>query len=251
MIRSINPVRRTGLMIYAFVLYGVSVSTGQLLAQDSTKSREPIGQAFGKTVYRDEIRTGKGISERDELSRLFIRPVMQKYREEHKAEVEPSDAEIDATAAYFEQQHRERMKTEGPKIRQEIQELKAKKEKGQLSEDEKLKLERRIATVESELDPPDRLFAKFMLDNWKFQRHLYDKFGGGRILWQQAGTEAFDAMRKFLETSERAGEFRIDDPEIRAKVYAYWTTQKHGSFLTSDPKRIESFLNPEWVPKKK
>lgn len=230
----------------ACLLFGVRM----LPATENTAEREPIGQTMGMTVYRDEIRTQKGFSERDELFRLFIQPVMRKYREAHKAEIEPTNAEVDATAAYLEKQHRERMKKEGPMIRQELQELKSKKERGGLSEGERKKLERRISTLEFQLEPPDRFFAKFMLDNWKFQRHLYDKFGGGRILWQQTGTEAFDAMRTFLEAKERAKEFRINDPEMRAKVYAYWTTQKHGSFLTSDPKRIEDFLNPEWVPKK-
>jgi hypothetical protein len=47
------------------------------------------------------------------------------------------------------------------------------------------------------LRPPERSFAEFMLGHWKFQRHLYDKFDGGRILFRQARLEAFDAMHEF------------------------------------------------------
>ena len=86
-----------------------------------------------------------------------------------------------------------------------------------------------------------------MLSNWKFQRHLYQTYGGGSILWQQAGIEAFDATRTWLETLERNGKFKITDPELRSTLYHYWTTQRHGSFLTDDKQRIREFLEPEWL----
>jgi hypothetical protein len=44
-------------------------------------------------------------------------------------------------------------------------------------------------------------------------------------------------------------EQRLSDGSFKT-CYEYWTTQKHGSFLSSDPKEIASFLNPEWIPKK-
>jgi hypothetical protein len=87
-----------------------------------------------------------------------------------------------------------------------------------------------------------------MLKHWKLQRHLYDEFGGGRILWQQAGIEAFDAMRGWLETEEKNGRFTISDPGLRTAFYEYWTTMNHGAFLTADKTRIrETFLEPEWL----
>ena len=87
-----------------------------------------------------------------------------------------------------------------------------------------------------------------MLNNWKFQRFLYDNFGGGRILWQQAGIEAFDAMHKWLLAQEKAGKFQVADAELRTTLFRYWTTQKHGSFLVTDKARIRSeFLEPEWA----
>jgi hypothetical protein len=86
-----------------------------------------------------------------------------------------------------------------------------------------------------------------VLNHWKFQKHLYDSYGGGRILWQQAGQEAFDATRAWLETLEKQGEFTITDPALRKKFYEYWT-RDHGAFLTADPVRIrQEFLEPEWA----
>lgn len=101
---------------------------------------------------------------------------------------------------------------------------------------------------EANQKPLDEFFAKFMLDNWKLQKHLYDNFGGGRILWQQAGVEAFDAMRTWMEAQEKKGEFKVTSPELRKKLFHYWTTQNHSSFLTEDKDRIaREFLLPEWV----
>jgi len=111
---------------------------------------------------------------------------------------------------------------------------------------EKLETDRR--ELQSELNTPGRLFAVFLLKNWKFQKHLYERFGGGRILWQQSGLEAFDSRREWLETLEKRGDFRITDPELRSVFYEYWTTMNHGSFLTGDKGRIKrEFLKPEWL----
>lgn len=94
-------------------------------------------------------------------------------------------------------------------------------------------------------------FARFMLSNWKLQKHLYDNYGGGRILWQQAGQEAFDATRTWLESREKAGDFEVSDPKLKETMLLYWN-KSHGAFLTADKERIrKEFLEPEWYPKAK
>lgn len=100
--------------------------------------------------------------------------------------------------------------------------------------------------IESELTVPGRSFAIYMLSHWKFQKHLYENYGGGRLLWQQAGIEAYDAHRKWLESLETDGKFSISDRELRNKFYHYWTSQEGSSFLSEDMKAIRDFLNPEW-----
>lgn len=72
--------------------------------------------------------------------------------------------------------------------------------------------------------------AIFRLKSWKHQRLLYDQYGGGRVLFQQFGVEAFDAMHKWLKERESAGDFTITDSKLRAKLFAYWTTTNHGAF---------------------
>ncbi len=87
---------------------------------------------------------------------------------------------------------------------------------------------------------------------WKLQRHLYDKFGGGRVL---GGFEAFDATRKWLESEERSGHFKITDPKLRTEFYRYWTRPRNFMLtadseiflLTTDAEIREQFLEPEWA----
>jgi hypothetical protein len=92
-------------------------------------------------------------------------------------------------------------------------------------------------------DPAWREAALQMLGgNAKVQKRLYDQFGGGRLLFQQAGVEAFDATRRLLEQREREGAFTFTDPAVRALAYDYWT-RDHGAFLISDPAKIARALD--------
>lgn len=215
-----------------------------------SKEKEKIGEVLGRPVYRHQIRTGKDVTLRDELSRLFLSPVIEKYNKEHKAEITPTEDEIKAVASYFDQQHALRIKDEEAELRQQLKAAQDALKRDGLTKEEKDKLTIEQFSIESRLMPPGPMFAAFILQNWKLQKHLYDKYGGGRILWQQAGQEAFDATRMWLESLEQAGEFKITDPKLRATTYEYWTTMKHGSFLTADKARIQKeFLQPEWLPK--
>ena len=78
--------------------------------------------------------------------------------------------------------------------------------------------------------------------NIKLQKALYDAFGGGRVLFQQGGVEAFDATRKLLEQKEAGGEVSITDPQVRELAYAYWT-RDHGAMMLSEPGQIVRALD--------
>lgn len=200
--------------------------------------REPIGDVLGKPLYRDEIRSG--------FSRVYM-ALMQDYRQAHAAEIAPTEAEIEFAAAYFDKEHEKRIEGEAAEMREQLQAIEQQLQNDGLPEEERGKLEVQRRSLQGRLNPPGRLFAQFMLDHWKLQRHLYDHFGGGRILFQQAGLEAFDATRNWLEAEEKLGKFKIADPELRKSFYEYWTTHNHGAFLMDDPERIrETFLEPPW-----
>ena len=221
------------------------------LVHGQDQKREQIGEVLGKPVFRDDIRDAKDFPLKDELHRLFTVPVMQKYRRAHRAEIKPTDEEILEVTAYFDKQHRQRIRKKEPELRKQLKEVEEQLARRGLANEKQQKLEVEKLVLQTQLKPPGRFFAVFMLNNWKFQRHLYDRYGGGRILWQQAGVEAFDAMRTWLEAHEQNGDFKITDPALRTSFYKYWTTMDHGSFLTDDKERIRAgLLEPEWAPRR-
>ena len=223
----------------------LSAAGAPLPAQQTTEPpREQVGEVLGKPVYRDEVKA-KG------ASRLFFAPLVAEYRREHQAEIEPTKDEIKAVGDFFQQKHAEEMKEKGPKMRARLAEVEQQLAGDDLDDKQRKKLEIEKTGLKARLRPPSEFFPVFILNNWKFQRHLYDHYGGGRILWQQAGLEAFDAMHKWLQDQERQGKFKVSDAKLRAELYHYWTTHNHGAFLTADKERIRSeFLEPAWLPKK-
>jgi hypothetical protein len=278
--------------IVAGVILAISCCRPVLAKEPVRGQREQIGEVLGQPVYRDEIRTGKDLDRVDELYRLFSAPVMQKYCQEHKTEITPTEAEISVAAAYFAKRSREQrakdepensrrlqeikeklsraklnkderqrleieriivqsqLTDERPKLREELKTIKDQRSHAKLTQEERQELELQIALIETQLRPPGRDFAHFIVDNWKLQLHLYKHFGGGRLLWQQAGIEAFDAMRNWLETHERNGSFKITDPKLRTEFYQYWR-RSHAPFMIEDGARIQKeFLEPEWAPRK-
>jgi hypothetical protein len=263
--------------------------------------REPIGEVLGKPVYRDELHPRyPSPTEEDELHRLFLDPVLEKYVTAHRAELLPAQAELVAVEALLEKkptaeresavaeirkslrlvdeelhkQHseferdyllqkrqdmEERLKAElaakpddrleGNPFVDELKRVKADLARPGLTKQERESLEEAKRDCESRLAHPYRMTAAFLYGNWKLQRHFYDHFGGGRVLWQQAGYEAFDAYRRWLETEERQGHFKITDPKLRQAFYRYWR-QSNSPYLIKDADRIRAeFLEPDWVPK--
>ncbi|WP_417392555.1 hypothetical protein [Gimesia sp.] len=235
---------------YTLIVSCLFVISSSLAAQKTDKPpREQIGVCLGKPVYRDQIRTGKYITLQTELLRLFASPATEKYFEAHESEIVPTEAEIAFTANYYSKDSEitELSQNEASYARGQLVLIQQQLASTTLTEEKRKQLELERTEFQAELKMPGRSFARFLLDNLKFQRHLYDNFGGGRILWQQAGQEAFDAMHHWLKDLEKKGEFRIDDPKLREVFYEYWTTDH--SFLTSNPERIrEEFLEPEWAP---
>lgn len=212
--------------------------------------REQIGVVLGKSIDRDQLRQGFPV--RDELFRL-VQPALQQYRDEHREQIEPTDAELTFAAEFFRRENPDKWRERDAEWKAELAEIRdliADPQFPNLPADERkyaLLRQRRLETSDA-----SREFARFVLDSRKFNRHLYKTFGGGRLLWQQGGVEAFDAHRRWLETLEARGDFSITDPELRATFYDYWTNdRKHGSFLFSpekNPQVFDEFLNPLWFP---
>ena len=91
------------------------------------------------------------------------------------------------------------------------------------------------------------MFVQMMGGNTKAQRHIYQRFGQGRVLFQQGGMEAFDATYRLIQTLEQDGKFKFANPADRTQALAYWTTDKHGPYLMRDPGMDQAFLLEDLV----
>jgi len=290
------------------VLFVIVLSVCSLADADppARPQREPIGEVFGKPVYRDELPPHySSPTDEDELHRLFLDPVLQKYVAAHRAEIEPTKAELAAVEVLIEKRLKPKPAATEAEIRKSLQQVNDELSKkrpefsreylaqskrnleamlreqkpvsatdeleaarvsvctaelkaldARLSQKDLSLLDRASLTLEKwtyqqELTHPYRTVAEFLYSNWKLQRYLYAHFGGGRVLWQQGGYEAFDAYRCWLETEERQGHFKISDPKLRETFYHYWR-QSQSPFLIKDGDRIRAeFLEPDWVPSKR
>jgi hypothetical protein len=152
------------------ILLLVVLASSLLSQQRDQVQRERIGEVLGRPVYRDEIKTGGNVLLRSELHRLFASPLIQKYREEHKNEIKPTEDEIQAATAFFDADHRRRLKGKERQIRERLTTVQKQLARTDLTEEEQRKLRIEKQGLQARLRPPGRSFAVFVLDNWKFQK---------------------------------------------------------------------------------
>lgn len=167
-----------------------------------------IGQVDGQPVYADRI-VGEGQQARADSAReVFMVPVLRQWMRQHADAARPTAAEKQraeaAIAAYAACSGNGYALPEEPAQREAV--------------------------------------LTMLIGNVKLQKQLHDAYGGGRLLFQQAGVEAFDATRRMLESREAEGGFAITDPDVRALAYDYWT-RDHGTFIITDPGKIAEALD--------
>lgn len=221
--------------------------------------REPIGEVLGKTIYRDELGSSVsgssikeiGSKENSRLRQLFLSPLLKKYQEEHKSEVEPTERELKLVTGHliktdFVDEELKEIETEA------LEKLEKVLADPESSEEEKSHAQEMKSLIGQLIDtgPMEQQMAQVYYGHWKLQKHLYDHYGEGRILFQQFGLEAFDAMHRFIQEQEKQGHFKVNDPELRDALYAYWTNQEGSYALTDDREQIrKTFLRPFFLPK--
>lgn len=81
--------------------------------------------------------------------------------------------------------------------------------------------------------------ASVVTTDWKFNKALYEQYGGV-VVQRHFGPEALGAMRKWLESHEQAGDFKIDDPKLRADFWEY--------YLHVDQNLVVAAADPFGVP---
>ena len=171
-----------------------------------------VGQVGGRPVTADQI-SGKAPRARGRSAMaLIVEPALKAYLAPFRSEWTPSEADVEHFLAVERQRQQ-------------------------------------CGAIEPMAVPPEhqREFARLMSAQMKMQRFIHQRHGGGRILFQQAGTEAYDATRRLLLNLERQGAFAITDPELREQALGYWLHDPQ-SGLMPDPGPSaftpEQMLNP-------
>ena len=166
-----------------------------------------VGEVLGKPVYEEQLRSSTEQERASSLRAALISPAIGAYLKPHRDDISLTEAEsksiIDSYNAY----------------------RKCKPEIGL-----------------SELKPPfDKIFAQMIGGGTKVQRFIYLNHGRGRVLFQQAGLEAFDATYNLILQLERNGDIKFTSQKDRILALSYWTTQNHSSFLQPDPGADKAF----------
>lgn len=185
-----------------FLLITLLAWAARLPAQTPPPAPSPsevIGHVGGKAVYARQIQGKTPQARARSLGALIVNPALEADLKPHRQEWTPTEADIDH---YLE-------------VQRQRQACGAFEPMGGTPEQE-------------------REFARLMTAQLKMQRFIHLRHGGGRVLFQQTGTEAYDATRRLLLDLERQGAFAITDPELRQQALGYWL-QDPAMGLMPDP----------------
>ncbi|MGQ4660570.1 hypothetical protein [Lysobacter sp. F6437] len=164
-----------------------------------------IGHVLGEPVHASQIQGANQAERADSLRNAVVSPAIKAYLEPHRSEWSLSEDEIASITRSY---------------------------KALVSCKPELNLQ--------PMEPPfDRIFAAMVGGGTKIQRFIYLNHGGGRLLFQQAGMEAFDATRTLVLQLEREGKFGLSDPRDRELALRYWT--RENQTLLDDPGPDEAF----------
>jgi len=234
-------------------------SISQTRAIRSSPVREQIGEVLGKPVFRDEIlEADRKVPDSEVLHARFLSPLVKKYQQEHQKELTPSPQEVEAMVAFSRKKDPDWEKEELEfqqnllELKEELKKIESRLEDATLSPEQRRELENEKSTGEAWLEVlnTEHFIQLVLVKHWKFERHLYDNYGRGRILWQQLGWEAFDAMHNWLKSQEDHGHFKITDPQLHRSFYRYWRDMHHDFLINTegDEELLRSvFLEPEWL----
>mgnify|MGYP006195922289 CR=1 FL=1 len=140
-----------------------------VLSAGAAEPRRQVGQVAGQPVYADQITGDSPQARADSARSLFMAPTLRRWIRDHAASARPTESEKQraevAIAAYAACSGNGYALPEDPALKDGV--------------------------------------LSMSLGNVKLQKRLHDDYGGGRLLFQQAGVEAFDATRKMLEAREQ------------------------------------------------
>ncbi|WP_414828895.1 hypothetical protein [Alteromonas sp. H39] len=214
-----------------------------LITQTSNANEQPVATVLDQTISPSDLIREDG--QQIPLTRLIIPTLLQHYKADNNLSFEPTPEERQRFIVWFNKQNADHEEDTRKRKQDTLAQIKALAKENGLSKEETEKQINAFLDMSANQPPMDERMADFVLPHWKSQVYFYKNYGGGRILWQQRGTEAFDAFHNWLKSQEEKGNFKIFAQKDRDAFYDYWN--RESSFLTSDEEAInEGFLQPPW-----
>lgn len=220
-----------------------------------------VGRVLGKPVTAADIGMTEPIDpnivfdSRDErlwrqmsrISQALGGPIAERFMADRKIELTPDD---------IAQWHRAERPRHEKTLRDHEEELRVTDQaraQPNLDSDQKAALIRRhkalVRSIRSdqaqvEEGSDTELIRMFVLP-WKFERELHRTYGG-RVIFQQFGSEALDAQRRLYEEAETRGDLVIDDPGVRHLFY-YYSNMRHTVIYDGEgDTQPNPFAGPPW-----
>lgn len=255
-------------------------ATQTLFGQDAPPVREEAGWVFGDTVFNDQISPDESeiaewkalLAEPDfeqqvlkDRSARFAAIIWEKAIARYVADssISVTDTEIDR----FNQALRRIQQKTIEKDRAEISRLQQQMENPSLSASERQDIARKKAERQGALDSliaaasalidsvrTDSLdsdtsnamgtdnYARTIILHWKFDKLLYQTYGGDVVRLDDGSLEPVGAHRKFLEEYEKNGSIVIHDEYLRA---ALWESSMTGARNILPTQQV-NFSTPWW-----
>ncbi|MBZ2163339.1 hypothetical protein [Alteromonas stellipolaris] len=210
--------------------------------QTSNANEQLLARVFEKNIYQSDLKNegGRDLS----LQQVIIPKLLEGYKAKKNISFEPTNEEMEHFKIWFNKRnpnHKQESKEREKESLARIRELAKSK---QLTDENTQRLVSEFLEYSKNTASMDEQMANFVLPYRKSQIYFYNNYGGGRLLWQQRGTEAFDAFHNWLKSQEKKGNFMILAEEDRKEFYQYWN--KESGFLSDDKETITQFLKPEW-----
>ena len=241
------------MLLHRLCIIMLSVSTSQIYAEQSYGNP---GDPVVAEVLGIQIRTKNPI----EMQSVINKNLFQKYALQNK--IEASQKDIDLYITRMDQSMLEDRKKKDTRRVQIQQQLKT----GSLSEEQEKQLQSELTTLEKlhqfdlqednekKQDPKAthkamQPIAKAIIEQWMINKALYKQYGG-RIIAQQMGPEALDAIHKYLQEQQKKGQFKIIDKHFETVFWEYFTSDKKHSFYKQGSKEEQqAFDKPFWLHK--
>lgn len=226
--KSVSPSQRTANLFNAVKnsLRQLSLCAAIALTSMSTNAavgtNDEVGHILGLSIYRADLSYDQENGAADNLQRRILQPMIASYQSANAKALEPQAFELVAADTRIKADFKSFLTSEAKPLFKELVAIEAELADENLPAERHAQLTSARNEVAMRLEPPKPQHVWLYVMNWKFQQHLYDTYGGGRVLLQNYGPEAVDATVSWLKAREAAGDFSIKDSQLRTAFYQQW-----------------------------